>query len=82
MQETFKNAGKTFLKGLIPLFLTFLGTVFGSLIGQDPTAGTALGATLGRNLKNKGKGSATNLTALQKSARRFFFALKINPHDK
>lgn len=53
MKEAFKNAGKTFLKGLIPLFLTFLGTVFGSLIGQDPTAGTALGAALGTILYNK-----------------------------
>ena len=53
MQETFKNAGKTFLKGLIPLFLTFLGTVVGSLIDQDPTAGTALGATRGTILYNK-----------------------------
>ena len=53
MKETFKNAGKTFLKGLIPLFLTFLGTVFGSLIGQDQTVGTAVGATLGTILYNK-----------------------------
>lgn len=53
MQEAFKNAGKTFLKGLIPLFLTFLGTVLGSFIGQDPTAGTAIGATLGTILYNK-----------------------------
>jgi len=53
MQETFKNAGKTFLKGLIPLFLTFLGTVFGSLIGSDPAATTAIGATLGTLIYNK-----------------------------
>lgn len=53
MQETLKSAGRTFIKGLIPLFLTFLGTVFGSLIGRNPTAGTALGATLGTILYNK-----------------------------
>lgn len=53
MQETLKSAGRTFLKGLIPLFLTFLGTVFGSLISQDPTAATAVGATLGTILYNK-----------------------------
>lgn len=53
MQETFKNAGKAFLRGLIPLFLTFLGTVFGSFVSQDPTAGTAVGATLGTILYNK-----------------------------
>lgn len=53
MQETFKNAGKAFLRGFIPLFLTFLGTVFGSFIGQDPSAGTAVGATLGTILYNK-----------------------------
>lgn len=29
MQETFKNAGKTFLKGLIPLFLTLVENCFG-----------------------------------------------------
>lgn len=53
MKEAFEKAGKTFLKGLIPLFLTFLGTVFGSLIGQDPTATTAIGATLGTLIYNK-----------------------------
>lgn len=53
MQETFKNAGKAFLRGVIPLFLTFLGTVFGSFIGQGSTAGTAIGATLGTILYNK-----------------------------
>lgn len=53
MKEVLKNAGKSFIKGIIPLFLTFLGTVFGSLISQDPTAGTAIGATLGTILYNK-----------------------------
>lgn len=53
MKDAVKNAGRTFLKGLLPLVLTFLGTVFGGLIGVDEKATSAIGATLGTILYTK-----------------------------
>ncbi|MGN1315535.1 MAG: hypothetical protein ACI4VW_00525 [Acutalibacteraceae bacterium] len=53
MNETIKNAGKTFLKSLVPLILTFLGTVLGGLFGTDTTLTTAVGAALGVGIYDK-----------------------------
>lgn len=45
--EKIKKAWLSFLKGLIPLFTTFIGSLLGGLFGGDNATGSTVGALVG-----------------------------------
>ena len=45
--EKIKKAWLSFLKGLIPLVTTFIGSILGGLFGGDNATGSTVGALIG-----------------------------------